>query len=205
MIGLFVYRHLNLPYWVHDLFVVICIIISTNPTELTIDIYDMYPYLILFCWLHDWYMMICIIISSNPSDFMIDSSWYVSYRRIICLTRAAAVHCFIPTPPLASTSTHTPSCRFPWMQVRWPPRTPHGRAQAACDCLVREVLLSGHCHDNVTVVLALLNDEDWCVGVGWGRAAGENDNRNQGVSIPLRTEMETVGLECKYGVEERPG
>lgn len=46
------------------------------------------------------------------------------------------------------------------LQVRWPPRTTHGRAQAACDCLVREVLMSGHCRDNVTVVLALLNDED---------------------------------------------
>ncbi|KAL1524090.1 hypothetical protein AB1Y20_019000 [Prymnesium parvum] len=46
------------------------------------------------------------------------------------------------------------------LQVRWPPRTSDGRAQIACDSLVREVLLTGHCRDNVTVVLAVLNDDD---------------------------------------------
>jgi serine/threonine protein phosphatase PrpC len=45
------------------------------------------------------------------------------------------------------------------MQKRWPRRTMQQRAQAACDRLVREVLQSGHCNDNVTVVLAMLEHE----------------------------------------------
>ena len=45
------------------------------------------------------------------------------------------------------------------LQKRWPRRSVGQRAQAACDRLVREVLQSGHCSDNVTVVLAMLADE----------------------------------------------
>ena len=40
--------------------------------------------------------------------------------------------------------------------VRWPRKTLRARAQAASDRLVREVLLSGQCADNVSVVLVLL-------------------------------------------------
>ena len=42
---------------------------------------------------------------------------------------------------------------------RWPVRTIEQRAQKACDRLVREAVCSGHCSDNVTVVLAMLADE----------------------------------------------
>ena len=45
------------------------------------------------------------------------------------------------------------------LQRRWPVRSVQQRSQAACDRLVREVLQSGHCMDNVTCMLVLLNDE----------------------------------------------
>jgi serine/threonine protein phosphatase PrpC len=44
------------------------------------------------------------------------------------------------------------------LAVQWPRRTPRAKAQAASDRLVREVLMSGHCRDNVTVVLVLLEE-----------------------------------------------
>ena len=44
------------------------------------------------------------------------------------------------------------------LQSKWPRKTAQARAQAACDKLVREVLLSGRCSDNVTAVLVLLQD-----------------------------------------------
>ena len=45
------------------------------------------------------------------------------------------------------------------LSKRWPRRTMQQRGQAACDRLVREVLQSGHCMDNVTLVLVMLSDE----------------------------------------------
>lgn len=44
------------------------------------------------------------------------------------------------------------------LQSKWPRKTAQARAQAACDKLVREVLLSGRCSDNVTAVLVLLQN-----------------------------------------------
>ena len=45
------------------------------------------------------------------------------------------------------------------LNKRWPPKGKQERGQAACDRLVRDVLQSGHCTDNVTVILVMLSDE----------------------------------------------